>query len=99
MVATHGHGPIELGGVTLPAGAPVEGATVAFEVSTAGKNTSWVRVVRGMNVEPTAVEVDPLTNAVLHAGIFKGTAMLGDGVEASSIDANVYNGFLVRWKK
>ena len=64
-----------------------------------GKNTGWVRAIRGENLEPTAVEVNPLANAVLHAGIFQGTAILGDGVEAQSVDPNVYNGFLVPWKK
>lgn len=99
VVATYGPGPIDLEGVSLPAGPAGIGATVAFEAASGGKSSGWVRVIRGKELEPTAVEVDPLANAVLHAGIFRGTASLGDGVEAKSVDANVYNGFLVRWKK
>ncbi|OJY25728.1 MAG: hypothetical protein BGO98_34480 [Myxococcales bacterium 68-20] len=99
VVATYGPGPIDLEGVSLPAGPDGIGATVAFEASMTGKNTGWVRAIRGENLEPTAVEVNPLANAVLHAGIFQGTAILGDGVEAQSVDPNVYNGFLVPWKK
>ena len=84
---------------SLPAVAPGERTTIAFEASLAGMHTGWVRAIRGNDLVPTAVEVDPLANAVLHAGIFKGTAMHGDGVEAQSIDANIHHGLLVRWKK
>ena len=60
-----------------------------------GRGAPYIACLRASDGEGSAAS----TNAVLQAGIFQGTASLGDGVEAKSVDANVYDGFLVRWKK
>ncbi|MBX3219713.1 MAG: hypothetical protein KF795_04285 [Labilithrix sp.] len=99
VAATYGPGPIALEGVTLPAGAGNVGASVVFEASLTSNGSKWVRAVRGSSIVASAVTVDPLANAVIHAGIFRGAASLGDGVTANSGDPLVYDGFLVRWKK
>ncbi|MBX3216370.1 MAG: hypothetical protein KF850_30300 [Labilithrix sp.] len=99
VAATYGPGPIALEGVTLPAGAGDVGASVVFEASLTPEGSKWVRAVRGSSIVTSAVTVDPLANAVIQGGFFRGAASLGDGVTANSGDPLVYGGFLTRWKK